>query len=169
MSQAVADSVRGRGHAVAVSDCYRIASWADALASSDAGWWKAHPDAQEFSGRKFTLAPDFAGLPNIERLPGVSTGINSGLMGIRVAVHLGATRVLLLGFDMHSPGAHFFGKHPEPLRSSTQAHLDRFKRQFAQYRPKGVEIVNCTQGSALKCYPMGNLEDCLAESAALAG
>jgi hypothetical protein len=66
--------------------------------------------------------------------------------------------------DMHSPGKHFFGEHKPPLRSSKQRQLDLHKQQFMNYRPKGVEIINCTSGSALEAYPKRPLEDCLAES-----
>ena len=164
MSQAVADSVRDRCRVVAVSDAYRLAPWADAMASTDGKWWKAHPEAMEFRGRKFTAAPDFIRLDGVERLP-VDTATNSGLLGLMVAVKLGATRVLLCGLDMHSPGQHFFGRHPAPLRHSEQRHLELHKRQFRAYRPRGVEILNCTPGSALDAYPMADLNACLAEPA----
>jgi hypothetical protein len=161
LTQAVVDSVRDRCKVVAVSDAYRIAPWAEALASTDSKWWKAHPEAFEFAGQKFTAAPSFVPLAGVERMP-VDTATNSGLLGLMVAVKLGATRVLLCGLDMHSPGQHFFGRHPAPLRSSEQRHLDMHKKQFLHYRPRGVEIINCTPGSALTVYPMGDLEEELA-------
>jgi hypothetical protein len=79
-------------------------------------------------------------------------------------VMLGATRVLLLGFDLG--GTHFFGPHPEGLKNTKLHRFEQFKRQFASYRPKGVEIINCTPGSALTCYPTATLDACLAEPAA---
>lgn len=85
-----------------------------------------------------------------------------------VAVSLGAKRVLLCGFDMNRPGDHFFGRHVLPLKSTTPQRQEIFKRQFAGYRPRGVEIINCTPGSALHAYPKRDLEDCLAESSVLA-
>jgi hypothetical protein len=165
LSQSIADRVRCC-NVVAVSDAYRLAPWADALASTDGKWWKAHLDeALKFKGLKFTAAPSFVKLDeSIERLA-VDCSTNSGLLGLMVAVKLGAKRVLLCGVDMHSPGKHFFGEHKAPLRSSKQRHLDLHKRQFANYLPKGVEIINCTPGSALEAYPKRPLEDCLAESA----
>jgi hypothetical protein len=155
MSQAVADSVRGRCSVVAVSDAYKLAPWADALVSSDLKWWRHHqPD---FPGAKYA-AVEVAG---VKRFDWTSTDTNSGLLGIKVAVNLGATRVLLLGFDMG--GTHFFGKHPSPLRNTSDERFEVFKKQFADYRPRGVEIINCTPGSALKCYPMARLEDVLCQ------
>lgn len=162
------EKLRGKCKVVCVSDAYRLAPWADVLVSSDAQWWKVNKEAQEFEGLKFSLAPDFCGLPKQIRKFDGGSGWNSGLLGIRVAVHLGATKVLLLGFDMKSPGNHFFGKHPAPLKSSTTAHMERFKRQFQQYKPRGVQIINCTNGSALLAYPQKSLEECLSESPILA-
>ena len=158
-------AVRKRCRLVVVSDAWQFAPDADAMVSADAKWWDAHPEVQ-FAGRRFTAAPEWNGHPELERIPGWPHGRNSGLLGIRVAVELGATRVLLLGFDMQ--GAHFFGRHPEPLKNTTPERFRVFMRQFSEYRPRGVKIINCTPGSALNAYPQRTLEDCLAEPALLA-
>lgn len=166
LNQAVVDSVRDRCRVVAVSDAYRMAPWADALASTDSKWWKANEGAFQFSGRKFSAAPDYIQLEGIERFP-TETHTNSALLAVKVAVHLGAKKILLCGVDLHSPGQHFFGRHPAPLRSSEARHMELFKRQFAGYQPRGVRIINCTPASALTCYPVGDLETelaCLVES-----
>lgn len=143
---------------VAISDAYALAPYAAAVASSDRAWWDAHPAALEHPGRKFCAAPTFQHIVGVERLP-VPSHTNSGLLGVMAAVKLGATRVLLLGFDMH--GTHYFGPHRAPLKNSDGARFDKFKQQFAAYRPAGIEIINCTPGSTLACYPFGQLEDYL--------
>jgi hypothetical protein len=158
MSRAVAESVRGRCKAVAVSDAYTLAPWADALVSNDAMWWKVHAAAVDtFPGRKFAGCR----VPEIEALP-VSPvfglGSNSGLQGMRVAVLLGATRILLLGFDMR--GDHFFGKHPAPLRNTTTIRYQILRKQFDRWR--GCPVINCTPGSALKQFPFMTFEEAMA-------
>lgn len=163
LTQTVVDAVRGRAKVIAVSDAYRLAPWADALVSTDAAWWKAHPDALAFSGPKWAAAPEFRKIEGVERFPGAESGSNSGLLACRVAVNMGAKKILLLGFDMK--GAHFFGPHQAPLKNTTPARFDVFKKQFERYKPRGVEIINCTPGSALRAYPMGDLHACLAEPA----
>ncbi|HEY8355163.1 MAG TPA: hypothetical protein VIK69_09140 [Methylophilaceae bacterium] len=155
MSQSVANSVRGRCKVVAVSDAYRLAPWADALCSTDAAWWREHPDAIAFPGPKFGAMPEFQAIPCVERLP-VGSHINSGLLGVHVAVRFGARKVLLCGFDMG--GDHFFGRHPEPLKNTSPKRFEDFKLQFSRFNPLGIEIVNCTPGSGLKCYRMSSLE-----------
>lgn len=160
MSQAVADEVRDAGcRAVAVSDAYRLAPWADALVSHDAGWWNVHQDALQFQGRKFCSVPR-RGTETLPVSPEFGHGCNSGLQGMRVARDLyGATRILLLGFDMH--GTHFFGKHQEPLRNTSATRRREMLAQFGQWRG-GCEVVNCTPGSALKQFRMSTIEEELA-------
>jgi hypothetical protein len=161
LSKTIVDAVKGKCLAIAVSDAYQLAPWADVLVSADAAWWKAHPEAMEFKGKKLGLLHDFHGVKYVEKITAAS-GTNSGLLGIMAAVEMGAKKVLLVGFDMHSPGDHFFGKHPAPLKSTPPARMEVFKRQFANYRPRGIEIINCTPGSALECYPKACIENCLA-------
>lgn len=158
MSQAVADAVHGRCKVAAVSDSIRLAPWADVLVSADRAWWDLHGEQLDFAGPRYGVMPDFQQIKGVERFKAPS-GTNSGLLAVLVAVSLGATKVLICGVDLHSPGDHFFGRHPEGLKSTPAKRLEVFKDQFARYRPKGVEIVNCSPGSALKAYPMGRLED----------
>ena len=141
---------------VVVSDAYALAPWAAALVSADRAWWRHH--RPEFAGRKFCALPVDG--YDTERLEGLPMGTNSGLWAMHVAVMLGATSMLLLGFDMG--GTHYFGPHPEGLKNTKPHRFEQFKRQFANYRPRGVEVVNCTPGSALKCYRMASLDACLA-------
>ena len=150
MSQEVADSVRGRGKVLAVSDTYLLAPWADGLVSADAGWWRHKKP--EFEGPRYSMAT----IPDIEKVD-APMGTNSGLLAVMLAVKLGATKVLLLGVDLH--GTHFFGNHPEPLRNPKQDRLNIFKRQFAEYKPKGVQIYNCSPSSQLEAYPLARVED----------
>lgn len=132
---------------VAVSNAYEKAPWAIALVSADKKWWLHYkPD---FHGLKFSLAD----VPDVEKLP-LTMGSNSGLLGLEVAVKLGATSIILLGFDMH--GTHYFGPHPTPMRNTIPRRFDAFKQQFAAF--KKVPVYNCTPGSALTCFPMLSIQ-----------
>lgn len=152
-------SLMGKVAVVAVSDAHRLAPWADALVSIDYAWWRAHPEALEFPGAKWSAAPDYKPIEGVKRFPDVHTGSNSGLLGIQVAVSMGAKTILLLGFDMK--GSHFFGPHPAPLKNTQPHRFEVFKSQFARYKPRGVKIINCTPGTALDAYPKADLDACL--------
>lgn len=154
LTQAQVDAVRPL-RVVVVSDAYKLAPWAEALVSADKAWWRHHNP--EFAGRRFSALP--APRMDLEIMTGIPMGSNSGLWAVHQAAKLGATRILLLGFDLG--GTHFFGEHPEPLKNTKPERFEVFKEQFNRYRPKGVEIINCTPGSALKCFPSLPLEEAL--------
>lgn len=95
---------------------------------------------------------------------GVGTGQNSGFQAINIAYLAGAHRVLLLGFDMQSRDgkAHWFGDHPIATQESWfSAFLQNFAR-LARFLPAGFEIINCTPGGALNCFPRMPLDEALA-------
>jgi hypothetical protein len=168
MSQAVAGAVRGRCRAIAVSDSYRLAPWADALVAQDWAWWKVHQEAKFFRGRKF-CGPAVRGesphpVEQLEPDGMIVSSTNSGLLACLVAVKFfGASRILLLGLDMH--GSHFFGPHPSPLGNTSEQRFEALKGQFARWKPKGVEVLNCTPGSGLQCFKFADLEVALARMA----
>lgn len=155
MSQEVADSVRGL-NVIAISNTYELAPWADVLVSNDRRWWVNYSNALKFEGEKY------CGLcietpKGVTKFPGAISGSNSGLLALMVAVKKGAKRILLFGYDMG--GSHYFGDHAHGLPNPSQKRFDSFKKQFAGYKPAGVEIINCTPGSALKCYPFGDAKE----------
>lgn len=156
---------------VAVNDAFRLAPWADVLYAADAAWWQVHAqEALKFEGLKMTA--DFhvafrqvarlkqTGVYGFDPTPGcVRTGSNSGYQAVHVAMQAGAKRVLLVGFDMH--GSHFFGKHPAPLRNSHPETQKQFAINFQFLKGHGTEIVNCTPGSAITCFPQQDLAEAL--------
>lgn len=158
----------GKLAAVAVNDAFRLAPWADALYAADAAWWKVNADdALAFAGAKFTadqMTPYRAvtrlkqtGLTGYDPEPGcVRTGGNSGYQALHLVIQGGAERVLLLGYDMGGP--HYFGAHKPPLRNTTHDTFVKWRERFAALEGRGATIINCTPGSALACFPRGELE-----------
>jgi hypothetical protein len=170
-------SCRGHARVIAVNDAYRLAPWADVLYACDAKWWRVHPDTTAFAGPKYGLQPvkdrdDIVILKNtgrtgLERDPtGLRTGSNSGYQAINLAVHFGAIKILLLGYDMgHAPGSrsHFFGDHPSPLsnRSPYATFIALFAQMVAPLAALGVEVINCSRATALTCFRRASLAEAL--------
>jgi len=146
-----------RCKAIAVSNAYLLAPWADAMVSNDINWWKQHPQALQFAGRKF-CGGELKGTERLKPESMFPAGSNSGLQAMRVALMLGATRIVLLGMDMK--GTHYFGKHPPVLKNSTPADFHRMLRQFQRWK-SDVEVINCSHGSALTCFKTASLADVL--------
>lgn len=152
MSQELADSLKGQ-HVIVVNDAYKLAPWAEALAAQDAAWWAMHPEAKNFSGRKFSTNS----IAGVERITNaiVQTSSSSGVLALVVAAQLGATEIDLHGFDMH--GDHYFGKHPNGLNTTTTARYEIFQQQFAMWAKQNdaIKVINRTPGSQLRTFPHG--------------
>lgn len=174
LNQGDVDYLRHRCHVMAVNDCYRIAPWADALYAADEEWWHLHKGAEGFAGEKWTQSSaaatryDLRHIEGVDR-PGLSLdphrihfGLNSGFQALNLAVLLGAYRILLLGYDMRlaaSGKRHWFGDHPGAMNkdSDYRAFAARFDAILPQLDAVGVEVINCTPGTALRCFPQAEL------------
>lgn len=107
--------------------------------------------------------------------PGLSTDPSyihahhgSGPQSVNLALHYGITRMILVGWDMrYPPGGkrHYFGEYPAPLlhwpQTGPNGEMTGLISEMETIRPDdyGIEIVNCTPGSALKHFPSGDLKD----------
>jgi len=160
---------------IVVNDAHRLAPWADGLYSSDQHWWTYYKGVPEFSGRKFGIRPldpptewnvmvlRNTGDTGIEAHPsGLRTGKNSGASAINLAVHLGAARIVLLGYDMgrgKGQPSHFFGDHPGRLNQgpAKETFLPMFRQMVEPLKALGVEVVNCSRSTKLDCFPTADL------------
>ncbi len=179
-------AVRGRAPVVAVNDAVRLAPWADVLYSSDRHWWAHYRgmptfaghrvgigskrgDASPISGAPGILVLEHTGIEGLERRPGgLRTGQHSGYAAINLAVHLGARRILLLGYTggIVNGRQHFFGKHPATLAQTTEAQYAAFCRAYATLAPElaalGIEVANCTPDSHIAVFPRADVREALA-------
>jgi hypothetical protein len=175
LTKSDADFCRGKAFVLAIKDAIRVAPWADALYGCDAKWWEVNGDTLNFSGAKYTLDPKAHrwatllgrsgddGLETIQK-DSLRTGLNSGYQAINLAVHLGATRIVLLGYDMQPGprGNHFFGEHPWRRHLPYAMVLPKFDTLIKPLRDLGIEVVNATRRTALKAFPCVSLEEALA-------
>ena len=92
-------------------------------------------------------------------------GSNSGYQALNIAVLMGATRIILLGFDMKrvQGKSHFFGEHPKGLSNGDGYGLFIEKFQTAVDLPKeaAIEVLNCTPDSALPWFEKRDLREVL--------
>lgn len=176
--------LRGRVRVIAINDAWRLAPWADALYACDARWWRRAGGAPGFPGLKITLSnsrgqldahPEIrivenTGTLGLERDPrGLRTGRSGGYQAINLAVHFGAARVLLLGYDLRAAPdgrTHWFGDHADwPTRPAIyrDVMLPPFAGLARELAELGVAVVNCTPASALDCFAKMDLGDALAD------
>lgn len=95
------------------------------------------------------------------------TGRSSGFQSINLSVLAGASLILLLGFDARegSDKTHFHGGHPRPL--PVQVH-EVWRRHFTaaqgEIKAAGARVINCSPGTAITAFEIGNLDQILNSS-----
>lgn len=157
----------------------------DVLMACDPLWWERYgpdPVLERFAGSRYTWSPDVhRKFPYTELVEGrwgdglstdpayIHYGHSSGYQALNLAVLMGCSRILLVGYDMRYPQGkprHYFdklsatvGEYPPELRKwSTFEGLLRCYESVAR-QPGLPPIINCTVGSAMTCFPMGCLTE----------
>lgn len=149
------------------------------LYACDSEWWyKYHRDVvgSGFCGELWTQDNRAAQKYRLNRVQGahaaglgrnkVHWGSNSGYQAINLAYLWGARRIVLLGYDMQKTGgqSHWFGDHPQGLNKNSPYAMwvPKFDSLAADLRDEGVEVINATRETALRCFPRMPIEECLA-------
>ena len=139
-------------------------------------WFKNEVD--NYKGLKFALKPGSQytrdiqvlrkGKPyGIEEDPQtLSHGFNSGYAAINLAYHLGAKRIILLGFDMANEGTetHFHDGYPTRPAGNHIYHdkfLPGFKQLNSEIKAKGVHVLNASSYSKLNVFTKITMEQAL--------
>ncbi len=93
------------------------------------------------------------------------TGWNGGFQVLNMAALAGVKRALLLGYDGQpdkNGRGHFHGEHP---RITGQDAYPMFRQSFSAAEQAlidaGVQVINCSPGSAIESFPKMAIEDAL--------
>lgn len=147
---------------LAVNNAVFLLPWAKAMFFGDRRWFRWHgARLSGFDGRIITASlASFDGEPvtpvRLEKVydtpladpPWQVAGMDSGYMAINVAVHWGASRIVLAGYDMKFDAgrAHWHGDHEYP--SAETNYTDTFAPQYPALQvalaQRGIELVRCT-------------------------
>lgn len=164
---------------------FQLGDWVDFCFFGDDGWFRDHRDALcQFTGMRISCAPMFGKTTyhadNGERVkyliqdPKKSHGIsdvpytvcwnaNSGAAAISLAAHLGAKKIVLVGFDMQldSNGNSHWHKeyqlHPN-RRPVFPRHLRGFPIIAKDAERMGIVILNASPDSAITSFPKMTVE-----------
>jgi len=160
---------------IAVNSSWQRARRADVLYAADAAWWqKNNPPPREFTGERWASARNDAwrlGVPTGLNLaatkPGVAVaddfpiyeGMNSGFQAMGLAVAWGARKIVFLGLDLSAgPNgeSHWHGDHVglrNPSETMIRAWVSAFEKVAPVLAARGVEVINASRRTALKCFP----------------
>lgn len=167
---------------IAVNESWRLAPWADVLYACDAAWWRLRKGVPEFKGirvsqdakacREFGVNHVELKLSSVQVFTdaagvigsGSRQGGNSGFQAVNLAVQFGATKIILIGFDMH--GEHWHGRHPGGMNNPSPKNFQDWRSAFdgagAMFKALGVDVFNCSPVSALQAYPKMDIVEALA-------
>lgn len=168
---------------IAVNAAYRMAPWAQYLFFSDHHWFLPRAKAvEDFAGTTVTTSRrSVEALPKIKLIarskghgfpdrgtPELRAGKSSGGMGVSLAYALGASRIVMLGFDMRvvEGRSHWHDEYfHRPASNFEPYYRDIFIPAFNGWnedaKANGVEILNATPGSAIKEFPFVSLGEVL--------
>jgi len=91
-----------------------------------------------------------------------TSGGHSGFQALQIAMFLGASTILLIGYDCKPKGdkTNYFGRKPRELHKGS--HYESWPKCYEKLKvSEGVEIVNATPGSAIKAFPFRDISQCL--------
>ncbi len=162
---------------ITIGDAYLLNPWADILYHGDAKWWRHHNGVPEFYGAcKVSLEP-VPEYPNVKQLlqsrlrtglevtpPGVVSGSNSGYQALNLAYHFRPKEIILLGYNLgRSPEGIYSVRGDSPRGLPETRDFSRFISNISGLAEclasRGVKVYNCTENSALTCFPRRNLDD----------
>lgn len=149
----------------------------DALFAADAKWWGWHPDALDLPCLKFAFPPNPPmALPGVDVLDWTTgdgldlsptrlrSGGHSGYAAVNLAVHLGARRIVLLGYDC-APGPsgnhHFHADHPDGSHLQYPYRRSVYQTLLKPLQALGITLVNASRRTAIPIVPRMDLEAAL--------
>jgi hypothetical protein len=173
-------------HVIGVNMAYRLGNWIDMVVFGDSGFFlREKVGLSQFPGLKVScntnkgdpwlkcLGRDNNHPKGISTLPTlVSWNSNTGAAAISIAVHAGAKRVILLGFDMNIDNTkmqhwhNLYGKGPvnddrRRRKLPFSRHLTGFPVIAEDAKRVGVEIINASPSSAIDCFPKVSVKEFL--------
>ena len=192
----VLKSVYPQPRVITINDSWRLYPTADAHYFCDAVWWdeqvkrnytavdgftrftdriyagfwvKGSPSSEKsFHEHREVHVLEFTGQLGLETDPhGLRHGSNSGYQAINLVYHFGASKIVLLGYDMKCSGnmTHWHGGRSEPSGYFAgvlkRTMLPLFEHLVKPLESAGIEVLNATPDSALKCWPLVTVETAL--------
>jgi hypothetical protein len=175
------DRLNGRCRVIAVNESHKLAPWADVTYGCDYAFWALHKGLPDFAGlrvthdrraaREFKLHRVEIERPNgddllLDKPSWIGAGGNSGFQAMNLAIQFGATRIMLVGIDCTLEfGVHWHGRHHYQMNNPAESNVKRWRKAFdgvaGKLRALGIDVVNCSERSALQNYPKMSIAQAL--------
>jgi len=176
--------LKDRIHVIAIKTAVDLCPWAEVCYGCDAPWWIDQKGLPKFHGLKFFHGPQAANKwPDLIKVEieiskddmlidqplHIGNGGCSGFQAQNLAIQFGATDIILIGLDCNENGGiHWYGRNKWPNASNpVQSNFNRWIKGFENAMPSvrrlGINIINASPESALKCFPKKPLTEIMEE------
>jgi len=174
---AQAEKLRGK-NVIGCNEAFQLGAdvvpWCHFL---DLAWWMEHKAAAKDYTGTFTTCATLVEDPAVRVFKTRNKGIefeqadtlgsnrNTGLSAINLAIHFGATRIILIGFDMGGgeKGGHWYAREKPTNKSSLRMHRKSALEVYEDIEEHGgIEILNASPDSKLTYWPKITIEEALA-------
>lgn len=164
MNQEIAGkAVESSALVIAINNSWELAPEADVLFAADSRWWNAYPKAAGFRGERIVCEANRVPYATFLTPKVLPSGSNSALQAAFWMADCGVERIALFGVDLRDDErTHWHGLH-EGLNNPSENTFTRHRaawREFANILDR-PEVVNCSERSALTCFPKMSLEKAL--------
>ena len=153
---------------IAVNSSWRAIPVCHHIFAGDCGWWDACYSQLPAQARRWSTSGRAVVRYGVSHFRPPDNGtFNSGQRAIQLAAHLGATRIILLGYDCSlAAGIHWHGEHPAGLKNPDAVSVARWREEFARVADTliNIDIINCSRNTSLTCFRREMLETVLAPS-----
>ena len=147
---------------IAVNSSWRAVPNCQHIYAADFAWWDHYHDTLKTDAQLWTQSQRASLRFGVKLFrPEESGPFNSGQRAIQLAAHLGAKRIILLGYDCTvAKGAHWHGRHPATMHNPAPREVGRWHTDFSHLVDllPGVEIINASRETTLTCFSRLPLE-----------
>jgi len=163
---------------IGVNCAFNLGTWIDIIFFGDCRTYNWQEDKfEQWPNRLITKCASLKDHPKIEYIPECEKhsiclnhkaiawpcgkGANSGAAAINLAIHLGAKKIVLVGFDMKKQGdKHNFHDLYKKHHTPKDDVYNKFQKHFLNIaKETNIEIINANPNSALKAFPKDNLKN----------
>jgi hypothetical protein len=146
---------------IVVNRLFEWCPWADLLYAMDSDFWRRYlmDVLATFDGALVSAVYTHPGVHAIQ----LGHPENSGAGAIALAHHLGAKKIVLVGYDASWRGEKRHCHDDYPKGMGNAGSVDKWPAHFEKLSKsiESAQIINCSRESALSCFPRAPLETVL--------
>lgn len=151
---------RSKLQTIAINNAWERARSAHYIFGGDGEWWDHNIGGIDIPAERWTSSSTASAVYHLNYFRPPGQAWHGGLRAVQLALHLGATRILLVGYDCSvRRGTHYHGDHAHTANPNENV-CSGWREQFRVLEnPNKIPIINCSRETRLRVFPLAQLED----------